>query len=293
MTMEDVVEEIAEIKERKKVLKELKNKYNPKKATVEKSELGQYKKGLDFSNDTGIKKFKMKAGKKPFIISAIVAVVVIIAVITSVFVVLKPKTEVAALKSIALTQETTSQYVGETLDLRGVNLLLTYSNNKNKKISATNAMITSCSDNILPDTNYTITSQNSNTFVNFSYGGFTVKLKINLSEIVYEGDEFAKISVPELKQNTTISYSDILILANVKIDSNETQKRIDAGDESVTFTIKASESSDEPIELVKTATGLAVPSTVSAGNYTLTITYTVSSTKTISKTIENVQVFAE
>lgn len=214
-------EEIKDLKERKRKLKELQARYNSKE--TKKSDIGEYKKNLDFSVNTSIKRFKLKPPKKPFIIAGLsVLGAAIIAIIIVAIVFTRPPAPVT-LASINISQEYTNQYVGESVDIRGLYINCTYSDGSTKKIKVTEDMIAGRSPNI-SQSNF-ISSFNSDTYVYFKYGGKQTKLNIRLTDI-----DPTSMSASFLQLNIcagdTLYFDNILVL----ISTNVGQIRINAKD---------------------------------------------------------------
>ena len=268
-------EEIAEIKERKRVLNELKQRYDTK-ATKKTLDNGDYKKNLDFTVNTSIRQFKVKPPKKPFIISAIViaALMILAAVIT--LILLNKPPEPVKLTGISLSQETTYQLVDEQVDIRGLKLKLTYSDGSTKKIDVKDSMITSSSTNI--DQNMKIFEYSDETFVNLTYSGFTAKLNIVLSELVV--NEISSFEIYDIVYvNSTIDFDNILIIGKIIDSISETvygYQRIDAS--LFDYAIDS-----DPLE--KTEDGVVIPE-IAAGSHLISISLTVGE----NTLIKNIQI---
>lgn len=253
-------EEIAAEKERRRKLEELKQRYNAKE-TNDDGEDGEYKKNLDFTINTSVKRFKVKPPKKPFIIAASVLAFLMVVAGVITYLVLNRPPEPIVLDSIRVSQTTTYQYVGEELDLRGVYLTEIYSDGSTNKVQATTSMILRTSPNI--DSNFNINSYSDNTFVVFIINNEEARLDISLTEVTMQSIS-ATIYVDDVASENEISFNNILLLGQTletgikKLDSSLANYYI------------------SEIELDKTETGIVLPSSVS-GSTTITITYTYNS----------------
>jgi len=248
--------EIADFKERKKRLKELKARYNTKEVKSS-DDMGDYRKNLDFTINTSIKRFKVKPPKKPFIIAfSILFALMAIAGVVAYFILNRPP-EPIVISSIKLSQTTTYQYVGEEVDVRGMYIYCTYTDGSEKKIEATKDMISRTSTNI--NTNLKISTYSNSTYVYFKIDGFEAKLDITLTQISME-EISATIYNPNLTAGREVKFNDILILGTTNVGT----LKLNSG--TATYTIGTN-------QLQKTATGFIIPSEVS-GEQTLTITCT-------------------
>lgn len=260
-------EEIAEAKERKRVLNELKQRYDAQGAK-NISDLGDYKKNLDFSVNTGIKRFRLKPPKKPFIIAAVIITILLaISLVSAYFIVNQPPAPIY-LASIKLSQNTTYQYVGEDVDLRGIKIKCIYSDNSEKYVDIAENMIYGKSENINEENN--IVTYDTNTFVAFKYQGYTANLKILLYQPVCQSITVEIFDI--LKVNETISFNNILLLGKIVDEvSGETigYKKIDPSILTLTVLTTDFEKSDE---------GFIVPD-VSAGSYLLKISCEIDGTE--------------
>ncbi len=271
--------EIAEAKERKRVLKELKQRYDAQ-GTKNVAKLGDYKKNLDFSVNTGIKRFRLKPPKKPFIISAIVLIVLLAASLVGAYFIVNKPPEPVHLASIKLSQNTTHQYVGENVDLRGLKIKCIYSDDSEGFIDVSDSMIKATSANI--DDEYLIQSYNTNTYVTFDYEGYSVDLKIVLSQ-----PTCTEINVEIYDQfviNNLITFDNILVLGKiVNSISGEVigYKRFDSS----ILTIKAGST-----EFEKTEEGFIVPEVI-AGSQLLNISCEIDGHE-FECQIENVIIYA-
>ena len=268
-------EEIAEAKERKKALNELKQKYDTK---IESSEDGEYKKRLDLSTITNIKKFKVKPPKKPFIIASIITVIVIIiASIASVIALNRPP-EPAKLVSAKLSQTKIYQDVGEMVDLRGLTLNLKYSDDTAVSIPLKYDMIFTRSANITSE--YNIKSYNSRTYITFLYQGHKNQLNIILTNYVY--DNLSVDVYDDIVAGDDIKFENIVALVDVfdasKSNNYIGQKRIDSNLLSIKIGVD-----ENQITLSKSQTGFIVPSDIDAGDYNIEISY---NTLSFNKEIE-------
>lgn len=243
--------EIEELKKSKKKYRELKLKYNPGKN--KRSASGEYKKHLDFTSNTSIKRFKVKPPKKPFIIAGISFAGVLLIVGVILLVVFTRPAPPVVLSSIKLSQESTNQYVGEQVDLRGIYIECTYSDGSTGRVLASNNMLSSKSSNINSD--YYIVSDNENTYVYLKYNGKEAKLSINTTEITASSIT-ATIGQSQYLNTQTIDFDHILILLNTSIGD----KRIDAK----TATFKFADDS----AVNKTSDGLSIET---AGDYTIKV----------------------
>lgn len=203
-------EEIIEAKERKRRLDDLKHKYNDRE-TKDPNDVGDYRKNLDFSINKDIKRFRIKPPKKPFIIASIItAVILILATVLTIVIINRPP-EAVVLSSIRLSQKTTYQYVGDDLDLRGLYIEKVFSDKHVETIKVTSDMISSTSENI--DGTLKIASMNDNTFVKFSYQGYSDTLTVVLTNPTISRLYSADIYQSEISKDGVIEYDHIVILA--------------------------------------------------------------------------------
>lgn len=233
-------EEIALAKERKRKLQELKARYNTKENAQAGNE-GDYRKNLDFSLNTSIKRFRVKPPKKPIIIAvASILAVFAIASVIAYFILNKPP-EPIVMSSVRLSQAYTYQYVGDDLDIRGLYAECTYTDGSVRNVKLTEEMITRKSLNIdennkildYDDLTFEIPEGTSkSTFVYFTINGFEARLDIRITEINLES-----ISAQLVGQSFTIgqvvSFENLLVLAKtetgntIRINSKDCQLTID------------------------------------------------------------------
>ncbi len=277
-------EEIAEAKQRNQKFRELKQRYNAKETSID-GDVGDYKKNLDFSINTSIKRFKVKPPKKPFIIAAsVVAILMVVAALITYFVLNQPEPPVALIK-IELSQPYVTQYVGEDLDLRGIYIEKYYSSGAVERVKATTDMISSKTPNISSD--YVITDYRHETFVEFKIDKTEAKrLSITLYEMiatelkaeVYQSEIVAgqELKFENILLSATISYGrdgepiGSLGTSTVKLDIDPTKIKAFIGTE----------------ELTITGTGIVIPEGVVSVQY-IKIKYPISSSKfTISENFE-------
>lgn len=205
-------EEIIAAKERKRRLDDLKHKYNEREVK-DPNDIGDYKKNLDFSINKDIKHFRIKPPKKPFIItSVILAVVIALSVVLALVIINQPPAEIV-LQSIRLSQKTTYQYVGDDLDLRGLYIEKVFSDKHVETVKVTSDMITSTSENI--DSTLKIGSLLDDTFVKFTYQGFSDTLSIVLINPTITGLSSVEIYQSKISKGGVIKFDNILILATV------------------------------------------------------------------------------
>lgn len=247
-------EEIKEKKEQKRKFEELKIRFNSKESSGN-NDNGDYRRNLDFSVNTGVKRFKVKPPKKPFIIAFTIAfALAIIGVVIALIVTNKPP-EPIRLKSIAISQTTTYQYVGDKVDLRGLYITKTYSNGSKKDVAIKESMIYRTSANINSENQ--IFEYNNNTFVYFRIESFEVKLDIQVTDIEITGIT-ANIYKSSIVENCEIKFNEILVLATVK---DIGVKKIDT---------KNVELYIDDVSLVKTSTGFVLPEGI-VGNKTIKV----------------------
>lgn len=266
-------EEIAAELERRRRLADLKQKYSDEGAK-DPNDVGEYKKSLDFSINLDIKHFKVKPPKKPIIISLICVFLALITAGVVTFFVLRKPPEPPHLVSAKLSQQTTYQYVGDTVDLRGLYIEELWSDKSKQIIAISNEMISSKSSNI--DENLKILSNSSNTYIEFTYNGETQRLVIVLNEMSIAQIESIEIYQDALVEGSILKFENILVLAKI-VDTNGQligTKRLSASD--ATFEI-------EGVTLEKTSTGVIL-SNVSSGSVTLKITF-VEKDNTFTKNV--------
>jgi len=131
---------------REKKLQELRTKFNTNQTEVKED--GDYKKSLDFSLNTSIKKFKVKPPKKFYaIIGIVLSAILVIGSIIGIVIATRPPAPIV-LKRIKLSQGSITQVVGDTIDLNGIYIDYIYSDNTTKRLPATKNDIYATSDNI-------------------------------------------------------------------------------------------------------------------------------------------------
>lgn len=258
-------EEIKELKERKRRFQELKARYNAKRESSGEEDIGDYRRNLDFSVNTSVKRFKVKPPKKPFIIAfSILFSLIIVGVVIGVLMINKPP-EPVKLKSISISQTTTYQYVGENVDFRGLYLTKTYTDGTTEKVKVSSDMIARTSSNI--NNEFEIVEYSNSTFVYFKIENFEAKLDILLTNIEINGIS-ANIYKEKLLEKTEILFNELLVLATIedvgikKIASEEVQLFID------------------DIELTKSSTGFMILEEMT-GNKKIKVVY-----KTFSSEID-------
>lgn len=255
-------DEIAAELERRRRLADLKQKYSDEGAK-DPNDVGEYKKSLDFSINLDIKHFKVKPPKKPIIISLICVFLALITAGVITFFVLRKPPEPPHLVSAKLSQQTTHQYVGDKVDLRGLYIEELWSDKSKQIIAISNGMISSKSSNI--DENLKILSNSSNTYIEFTYNGETQRLVIVLNEMSIAQIESIEVYQDSLVEGSVLKFENILVLAKI-VDTNGQligTKRLSASD--ATFEI-------EGVTLEKTSAGVIL-SNVSSGSVTLKITF--------------------
>lgn len=255
-------DEIAAELERRRRLADLKQKYSDEGAK-DPNDIGEYKKSLDFSINLDIKHFKVKPPKKPIIISLICVFLALITAGVITFFVLRKPPEPPHLVSAKLSQQTTHQYVGDKVDLRGLYIEELWSDKSKQIIAISNGMISSKSSNI--DENLKILSNSSNTYIEFTYNGETQRLVIVLNEMSIAQIESIEVYQDSLVEGSVLKFENILVLAKI-VDTNGQligTKRLSASD--ATFEI-------EGVTLEKTSAGVIL-SNVSSGSVTLKITF--------------------
>lgn len=255
-------DEIAAELERRRRLADLKQKYSDEGAK-DPNDIGEYKKSLDFSINLDIKHFKVKPPKKPIIISLICVFLALITAGVITFFVLRKPPEPPHLVSAKLSQQTTHQYVGDKVDLRGLYIEELWSDKSKQIIAINNGMISSKSSNI--DENLKILSNSSNTYIEFTYNGETQRLVIVLNEMSIAQIESIEVYQDSLVEGSVLKFENILVLAKI-VDTNGQligTKRLSASD--ATFEI-------EGVALEKTSAGVIL-SNVSSGSVTLKITF--------------------
>lgn len=266
-------DEIAAELERRRRLADLKQKYSDEGAK-DPNDIGEYKKGLDFSINLDIKHFKVKPPKKPIIISLICVFLALITAGVITFFVLRKPPEPPHLVSAKLSQQTTHQYVGDKVDLRGLYIEELWSDKSKQIIAISNGMISSKSSNI--DENLKILSNSSNTYIEFTYNGETQRLVIVLNEMSIAQIESIEVYQDSLVEGSVLKFENILVLAKI-VDTNGQligTKRLSASD--ATFEI-------EGVTLEKTSAGVIL-SNVSSGSVTLKITF-VEKDNTFTKNV--------
>lgn len=266
-------DEIAAELERRRRLADLKQKYSDEGAK-DPNDVGEYKKSLDFSINLDIKHFKVKPPKKPIIISLICVFLALITAGVITFFVLRKPPEPPHLVSAKLSQQTTHQYVGDKVDLRGLYIEELWSDKSKQIIAISNGMISSKSSNI--DENLKILSNSSNTYIEFTYNGETQRLVIVLNEMSIAQIESIEVYQDSLVEGSVLKFENILVLAKI-VDTNGQligTKRLSASD--ATFEI-------EGVALEKTSTGVIL-SNVSSGSVTLKITF-VEKDNTFTKNV--------
>ena len=232
-------EEIAIAKQRKRKLQELKARYNTKEASQSGGE-GDYRKNLDFSINTSIKRFRVKPPKKPIIIAvaSVLAFLLVVGVV-SYFIINRPAPPVV-MSSVSLSQTYTYQYVGDELDIRGLYANCKYSDGSIRKVKITEEMISRKSlnideDNIIQDydnLDFEIPEgTNKSTFVYFAVNGFEAKLDIRITKIEVESIS-AELIGQSFSVGQVISFDNFLVLANtvsgekVRVDAKDCQLSI-------------------------------------------------------------------
>lgn len=266
-------DEIAAELERRRRLADLKQKYSDEGAK-DPNDVGEYKKSLDFSINLDIKHFKVKPPKKPIIISLICVFLALITAGVITFFVLRKPPEPPHLVSAKLSQQTTHQYVGDKVDLRGLYIEELWSDKSKQIIAISNVMISSKSSNI--DENLKILSNSSNTYIEFTYNGETQRLVIVLNEMSIAQIESIEVYQDSLVEGSVLKFKNILVLAKI-VDTNGQligTKRLSASD--ATFEI-------EGVTLEKTSAGVIL-SNVSSGSVTLKITF-VEKDNTFTKNV--------
>lgn len=266
-------DEIAAELERRRRLADLKQKYSDEGAK-DPNDIGEYKKSLDFSINLDIKHFKVKPPKKPIIISLICVFLALITAGVITFFVLRKPPEPPHLVSAKLSQQTTHQYVGDKVDLRGLYIEELWSDKSKQIIAISNGMISSKSSNI--DENLKILSNSSNTYIEFTYNGETQRLVIVLNEMSIAQIESIEVYQDSLVEGSVLKFENILVLAKI-VDTNGQligTKRLSASD--ATFEI-------EGVTLDKTSAGVIL-SNVSSGSVTLKITF-VEKDNTFTKNV--------
>lgn len=266
-------DEIAAELERRRRLADLKQKYSDEGAK-DPNDVGEYKKSLDFSINLDIKHFKVKPPKKPIIISLICVFLALITAGVITFFVLRKPPEPPHLVSAKLSQQTTHQYVGDKVDLRGLYIEELWSDKSKQIIAISNGMISSKSSNI--DENLKILSNSSNTYIEFTYNGETQRLVIVLNEMSIAQIESIEVYQDSLVEGSVLKFENILVLAKI-VDTNGQligTKRLSASD--ATFEI-------EGVTLEKTSAGVIL-SNVSSGSVTLKITF-VEKDNTFTKNV--------
>lgn len=267
-------EDIAAELERRRRLADLKQKYSDEQGKDPK-DIGEYKKSLDFSINQDIKRFRMKPPKKPIIISLVLLFVMIIAAVATTIIILKKPPEPAYLVSAKISQTTTYQFVGETVDLRGLYIQEVYSDGSTKSVVVDKSMISKKSDNI--NDNLLIASNNSYTYIEFSHNGKSQVLQISLNERIVSSINSVEIYQEGITNGSVLKFDNILILANVRNSANEQIgiKRILAKD--VSFEV-------EGVALEKTTDGVKIEG-LTPGTIMLKISYTENNS-TFTKTVE-------
>ncbi len=270
-------EEIADAKERRRKFNELKQRYNSKEQSTD-GEVGDYKKSLDFSLNTSVKRFRLKPPKKPFIITAIVvAFVMLVSGLTTYFILNKPPAPVV-LTSVKISQPSTTQTVWQTVDLSGIYVTETYSDGSTKKVFLTKEMIVSKSSNI--SDNLVITAYRSDTKITFEVSGKTVELVLNLNE-----RRVSSITAEVFGQNVAgqdITFENIIIWGNLEYYvgdriSQRGEKMWLKDFTNVTLSIDGT-------QLVKTDKGYTIPAGMS-GQKQLTISYKADNNRTLTTTV--------
>lgn len=243
-------EEIAQEKERTKKFIELRKRFNSKDVS-KINELGDYQKNLDFTVNKGLKKFKVKPPKWLGKVIASISVAAALIVGIAVYIVQSRPPEPILLTEIKLSQDKTSQVVGEKVDLRGLYIHLTYSDGSQKTVSASNSYITRTSTNI--NSNYKITSylnSQDKAYVFFGKDGQETKLEITLTQ--YRVDTVSVyIHKDKIYKGETISYDNILLLANT---SNGDKIKINSEDARYVM---------NQTDLTKTEDGIVLPENLS------------------------------
>lgn len=267
-------EDIAAELERRRRLADLKQKYSDEQGKDPK-DIGEYKKSLDFSINQDIKRFRMKPPKKPIIISLVLLFAMIIAAVATTIIILKKPPEPAYLVSAKISQSTTYQFVGETVDLRGLYIQEVYSDGSTKSVVVDKSMISKKSDNI--NDNLLIASNNAYTYIEFSHNGKSQVLQISLNERIVSSINSVEIYQEGITNGSVLKFDNILILANVRNSANEQIgiKRILAKD--VSFEV-------EGVALEKTTDGVKIEG-LTPGTIMLKISYTENNS-TFTKTVE-------
>ena len=267
-------EDIAVELERRRRLADLKQKYSDEQGKDPK-DIGEYKKSLDFSINQDIKRFRMKPPKKPIIISLVLLLIMVIAAAATTIIILKKPPEPAYLVSAKISQTTTYQFVGETVDLRGLYIQEVYSDGSTKTVVVDKSMISKKSENI--DDNLLIASNNAYTYIEFSHNGKSQVLQISLNERIVSSIASVEIYQEGITNGSVLKFDNILILANVRNSANEQIgiKRIFAKD--VSFDV-------DGVILEKTTDGVKIDG-LTPGTVLLNISFTENET-TFTKTVE-------
>lgn len=233
--------------EKKKRLEELQKKYNVSDIS-NKSTDGEYKRQFDFSQNLNVRKFKIKPPKKPIVIGILVGIGTLVIGFLLTFLIINRPQPPAYIASIELAQRTTeSQYVGETVDLRGLKLKCNYSNGKVSYVPVTSNMITATSANISSDK--VIEQYDPQTFVELSYENQKTKLYITVNTIYLDGINIEVFG--PIAKGQVISYENILLTGHtstgeiVKLDASKAEYKIDG-------------------QSISTETGVLIPASISS-----------------------------
>lgn len=260
-------EEIADAKERKKKFNELKQRYNLKEQSTD-GEIGDYRKNLDFSVNTSIKRFRVKPPKKPFIISsAILAFLLIVAGLITYFVLNKPPAPVV-LTGVKLSQPSIDQVVGQKVDLRGVYVTKSYSDDSEQIVFVNENMITAKTSNITAD--LYISSYRAETKLTFTIEGYNVDLRIKLTERRVSGIEAEIYGTVTAGQE--IKFEDLHITATIRYYMDNLPSQSVDYMWIKDFSNISLAVADSETQLEKTATGFMVDSSLH-GQCQLIVTY--------------------
>lgn len=261
-------EEILEAKARKKKLLSLQKRFNSRDNS-KASDLGEYQKGLDFTLNKDLKKFKVKPPKSLYKVLAIIICAVIIVSSVVAYLILNKPPEPVLLTSIKLSQTKTYQVVGEELDFRGLYLDLAYSDGTTKTVKASKNLVTRTSSNV--NSNFKITeylNSESIAYVYFGMDGIEVKLDITLSRY-FVNSITCFIYVENITGGDKILFSDVLAIA--KTNDNR-ELRLNPKD--LTFVCNGN-------ELVKDDKGFFIPDDTFGPSF-ITAKYVVSSNQTLT-----------
>lgn len=256
--------------EKQKRLAELQKKYNISEISSKATD-GEYKRQFDFSQNLNVRKFKIKPPKKPIIIGLVVGLGSLILGGLLAFLIINRPQPPAYIASIELAHKATeSQYIGETIDLRGLNLKCTYSDDKVKYVTVKEDMITSTSANISSE--YVIEKYDPQTYVELTYEGKTTKLYITVNTIYLDKINAEIFGI--IAKGQVVSYDDILLTGHtstnhiIRLDSSKAEYKING--QSIT--------SDAGIIIPTTASGtvqIDVYHNQNGEQFTTTITLTI------------------